>query len=272
MNQVVHPKGFSITGVMRLNAFDDLYTEPHFAVTELRKRRRNLELKKIIRSELNGSVKDVLKKFNRPRAVLFRQLATPTHEIIRFVRLAKNMGLEPLILEYHGDKFVGAGNRYKRTLGKMPIYQYTGADGRDMFRYKSTCDFNKSTGKAIHSVTCHNGEPLIAFHHRLFRSVTKLNPKTHCIDATNWFNSVGKKAGNYYEHLLRLFIRDGVLFESFIPFKEEGSFTSSVIAPSFNDVASRYGLRPLIIRLLPEIEETRLFWDSFPKKVEKFLS
>jgi len=29
-----------------------------------------------------------------------------------------------------------------------------------------------------------------------------------------------------------------------------------------------YGFRPLIIRLAPEKEETRLFWDSYPKKTE----
>ncbi len=261
---------FSSTGVIRFDTFDDLYTEPQLALAELRKRRKDAQLTDLVHRGLNGFAKEFLKRHSRPRAVLFRQLATPTHETIRFLRLAKNLGLDPLILEYLGDKFVSTGNRYKRSLGKMPIYQYTGADGRDMFRYKSVCDFNRFTGKAISSVECHSGESLVALHHRLLQSVTKLDPRKYCIDGTKWFRGVGKKAENYYENFLRLFIRDAVLFESFVPFKAEGSFTNSIIVPSFKAVFSQYGLRPLIVRLLPDVDETRLFWDSFPKKVEQY--
>ncbi len=271
MNKPLPHLRFSTAGVIRFDTFTDLYTEPHFALTELYRRRKDVSLKKSVHSELNGFAKEIIKKFKRPRAVLFRQLATPTHEIIRFLKIAKKLSLEPLIFEYLGDKFVGAGNRYKHSLGKMPIYQYTGTDGRDIFHYKSICDFNKFTGKKISNVQCHNGESLTAFHHHLFRSITKLNPKTHCIDATDWFNSVGKKAGNYYEHFLRLFVRDAILFENYTVTRDEGPFVTESVLPAFLKIENLLGQRPLIVRLLPDTEELRLFWDSYPKKVGRLI-
>jgi len=261
----------SLNGVMRFNAFNRLYTEPCIAFWDLHQRRKDSALKKVVRKNLGSSAEKFLKKFSQPRAVFFRQVATPTHEMLRFLKIAKQMKLKPLILEYHDDKFVSAENRSKRSLGKMPIYQYTGTDGRDMVEYKTVCNFNVSTGKKFKDIICLNGEKLIPFHHRLFRTITKLNPKTYCFDASEWFGSAGKKAEAYYEQLLAFFIRDGILFENFIPLRSEAAFMKKVILPAFEKIENQYGVKPLIVSLLPENEEMRKFWDAYPKKTKKYL-
>ena len=259
----------SLNGVMRFGAFNHLYTEPRIALWELKQRRADPILKKSVRRSLGSSATEILKKFSQPRAVFFRQVATPTHETIRFLKFAKQMGLKPLILEYYDDKFVSSENRSKRSLGKMPIYQYTGSDGRDMVEYETVCNFNISTGKKFKDVVCLNGEQLIPFHHRLFRTLTGLNPKTYCFDASDWFKSAGKKAETYYEQLLTFFIRDGILFENFMPFRSESAFTKTIIAPAFERLNNIYGVKPLIVRLLPENEEMRQFWDAYPRKTKR---
>jgi hypothetical protein len=181
------------------------------------------------------------------------------------------MGLKPLIFEYHGDKFVSSGNHYKRSLGKMPLYQYTGKDGRDMIHYHNVCDFNIHVGKPIAEATCKTGESLVEFHHNLFRKMTGLNPKTHCVDATKWFKRSVNGPMSYYEEFLSLFVREGVLFENFFPFKEENGFTQKIIVPAFKHIETTVGKRPLIVRLTSPEEEARTFWDMYPKKIEKFL-
>lgn len=260
-----------LNGVMQFSAFNHLYTEPRIALWELKQRRQDAVLKNHIRQSLGSASEELLKKFSQPRAVFFRQVATPTHETLRFLKLAKQMNLKPLILEYHDDKFVSAENRSKRALGKMPIYQHTGSDGREMVEYETVCDFNISTGKKFKDVVCLSGEKLIPFHHRLFRTLTGLNPKTYSIDASDWFESAGKKAELYYEQLLTLFIRDGILFENFMPFRSESAFTKSIVSPAFKKLKALYGVEPLIIRLAPEKEEMRQFWDAYPRKTKKYL-
>ena len=261
----------TLNGVVRFNAFDHLYTEPRIALWELKQRRQDAGLKRSVRQSLGSAAEKLLKQFRKPRAILFRQVTTPTHETLRFLKLAKQMGLKPLILEYHDDKFVSAENRSKRALGKMPIYQHTGSDGREMVEYETICDFNSSTGKKFKDILCLNGEKLIPFHHRLFRTLTGLNPKTYSVDASDWFASAGKNAESYYEQLLTFFIRDGILFENFMPYRSESAFTKSIVVPAFKKLKNLYGVEPLIVRLAPEKEEMRQFWDAYPKKTKKHI-
>lgn len=265
-------KGLSPNGVVRFDMFNDLYTSPKMALWELRERRKDPALKKAVRKNLGPAAETLLKKFNQPRAVLFRQVGTPTHETLRFLRMAKQMGLKPLILEYHGDKFVSAGNRYKRSLGKMPIYQYTGSDGIDSVKYHTILDFPAVEGRPLSGIRSLDGGSLIDFHHHLLSKIARINVDRHTIDLTSWLCTIKKKqALSYYEQVLNLFLRDGILFESFVPFRSEARFTHEVIVPSINQIKEHYGIPPLIVRLLPEKEETRLFWDSFPRKSGKFL-
>ncbi len=267
----VRPAPYMPLNMNAVEMLDDIFTPQREARRELIRRRKDQGLKQRIHEDLRPSAGAVLEKFVTPRAVLFRQIATPTHEVLRFLRIAKHMQLSPLILEYYGDKFVSAGNSYKRSLGKMPIYQHTGIDGRDIVRHRTVIDFNAYTGKPLSTVRCNTGESLIDFHHGLITKLTRFNTDTQCVDATSWFQGVGGHAKNYYEQFLMLFLRDGILFENFMPNEAEQKFTHEVMIPASQNVTIRYGLRPLVVRLVPKNKEGRKFWDSYPKKIERHL-
>lgn len=238
----------------------------------LMRRKKDAALKKLVLERLNPEAHAIIAKCGAPSAMFFRQVATPTHEILRFLRIAKHMKLNPVILEYYGDKFVSAGNPYKRALGKMPIYQHTGIDGRDNVKYRTVLDFNEYTGKPISSVKCNTGESLIHFHHKLLGKMSRLNVDAHCADATQWFQALGGTAQKYYDEFLTIFIRDAVLFEYFEPTETEQKFVREIMIPALHNVTKTFGLQPLIVRLVPKNKEGRKLWDSYPKKVEQYIT
>lgn len=254
-----------------LNSHDFLFMHHEEALKELTRRRDDARLQEATQKSLAQHGNFILKHFERPRAVLFRQVATPTHETLRFLRYAKDMDLEPLVLEYYGDKFVSARNPYKRSLGKMPIYQHVGADGQVSIRYNTVLDFPAYEGKSFYNVRCIHGEPLIAYHHRLLAATTGMDVERSCVDATPWFGLIGLQAEKYYEQVFTLFVRDGILFENYFVTPSERSFVEHVIIPAFNAVSRTYGVQPIIVRLLPPKQELQTFWDSYPKKIERFL-
>jgi len=240
-------------------------------VRELRKRRCNPDLRRKIENLIDLRHYPSMKGLERPCAVLFRQVGTPIHEVLRFFKQSKELALKPIIFEYHGDKFVSANNSYKRGLGKLPIYELTGRDGRDMVHFKTVFDMNKYGGKKFSEIVCHNGESLIDFHHRLLRRIAKINTATHCIDGTAWLQENGADAASYYESFLTLFVRNAIMFESYIPVSNEKMFVQEVVEPAFFAIEKRFGLRPLIVRLLPEHDEQRKFWEMYPKKIVRVL-
>ncbi|OGG57833.1 hypothetical protein A2853_00475 [Candidatus Kaiserbacteria bacterium RIFCSPHIGHO2_01_FULL_55_17] len=250
---------------------NDMFTNQRSALSELMERRKDLSLKRSVLQNLHPAGRTFLEKFTRPCAVLFRQVASPTNEILRFLRIAGHAGLMPIILEYYGDKFVSAGNIYKRSLGKMPIYRHTGMDGRDIVEFRTVVDFNSYVGKPLSSVRCKNGTPLIDFHHKLLTKIAKLNIGKHCVDATEWFQGSGGSAHEYYEQFLTLFVRDAILFEVVLPTASEEEFARNVIAPAFASVERTYGLKPLIVELIPKNKAMRIYWDSYPKEVEPLI-
>lgn len=250
---------------------DDLFVPQYKALQELKRRRQDLALKKLLDTNLDFVGQVFQNHFVRPRAVLFRQVATPSHEVLRFLRIARHMGLRPLIVEYHGDKFVSSGNAYKRALGKMPLYQQAGTDGRDIVQYRTIVDFNAYVGKPFSEVRCIDGTKLVDFHHKLLQRATRLNMGSSCVDATDWFRSSGGSAHEYYERFLSYFIRDAILFEVVLPTATEHQFAQEVIIPAFLKAQARYGLRPLIVELIPKNKAGRIFWDAYPKKVQTLL-
>ncbi|MFZ2886484.1 MAG: hypothetical protein WA021_01555 [Minisyncoccia bacterium] len=262
---------FASVDALDPHGHDFLFLTQKDALQELKKRRKDKALTEAVHAQLQEHGAYVLKNFAQPRAVLFRQVATPTHETLRFLRLAKNLRIKPLVLEYYGDKFVSARNRYKRSLGKMPIYQHIGADGVVAVKYHTILDFPAVEGRPMYSVKTLAGEPLIAYHHRLLHAVTKLPIHTSCLDATPWFGRIGLDAQKYYEHVFMLFLRDGILFENYFLTKAEKPFVDSVIMPAFDAVSRRFGRQPLIVRLLPSKKELQVFWDSYPKKVSRLV-
>ncbi len=251
--------------------FSYIFTSDKIARKELLRRRRDESLRTSVREMFSPAAAEVLAKCDAPRAILFRQVATPTHEILRFLKMARHMKLAPLILEYCGDTFVSAGNPYKRSLGKMPIYERMGSDGREIVKYNTVVDFNSYTGKTLSSVLCRSGEPLIEFHHSLLSRAARCDVPQLCVDATGWFDGAGGKAPDYYDEFLALFIRDAVLFEQFEPTVAEQTFTRDVFLPAFMRLEQKFGYKPLVVRLVGKNKEGKPFWDMYPSKIKQLL-
>lgn len=254
------------------SGFDHLFTEPHVAVSELKKRQADDKLAADVHARLGTAAPALLQHMTRPTALLYRQVGTPLYETMLFLELAERYGLNPLIIEYLDDKFVGAGNPYKRALGKLPIFQHTGSDGRDLVKYITVMDFNSFVGKPISEACCIAGMTLTEFHHDLLHKLTGKNPATLCYDATAWFSEHGKTATHYYEPFMTLLVRDCVLFENYEASKHLKPFMHDVVVPAFERVETMFGYRPLIVRLLPEHEENRAYWNSYPKEAESFIT
>lgn len=91
------------------------------------------------------------------------------------------------------------------------------------------------------------------------------------VDITKWFNDTRYESEYYYLYYLALFICHGVLFENFLTNKEELEFTKYKVLPSFNKLSEMFGVKPLIVPVVPVEEETDQYWWCFPKEVEKII-
>lgn len=246
---------------------DELFTEEQRAVAELMRRRRDVALEQRVHTALGEAARPIIDRCAKPTAILFRQIASPTYEALRFLETAKRLGLQPLFLEYHGDKFVTARNPYKHHLGKMPIEQRRSRNGSMQIRYHTLLDFPAFEGDILADVRSLRGERLIDVHHRALTQVAQVDPETVCVDGTAWFATTGSSARAHYEGILPLFVRDAILFENYLPSGHEGLFVRENVLPAFRTVTHALGAPPLIVRLLPKEEETAEHWDIYPHEV-----
>lgn len=240
-------------------------------MAELRRRRQDKTLARATRAVLGESAQSILKECAEPTGILFRQIATPTHEVLRFLDMTERLSLRPIILEYTQDKFVNAGNAYKKALGKLPIYQSRGSDGRDIVRNMTVIDFNASAGKRLADIKVKWGTTLQDFHHEMLKCATGLEPSEVCVDASLWFKKEGSAANKYYDAFMTLFIRDAVMFENYEPLPHLAGFMRETVIPAFERTTTKFGYRPLIVRVNPKQEELHAFWDTYPKMITRCL-
>ncbi|MBI4686204.1 MAG: hypothetical protein HY756_00180 [Nitrospirae bacterium] len=109
-------------------------------------------------------------------------------------------------------------------------------------------------------------ESLVDFHHRMLSIVA---PQIELFDGSYWVKSNGGKAENYYVNLLTPFICHGILFENFVTNAEEQRFAEEVVYPAFKEVEQLFGLKPLILPLLPPHNASDKHWFCYSEKVEK---
>lgn len=275
---VPHPnnymKGIDIEKLARdreaFNTF--VYTPLEEAMRELSDRECDGDLIEHLRSLETHPAPDVLK--GGSRAVMFRQLATPNYEAIKFLNiLSSNNYLQPVFWEYFSDKFT-SNNEYKRALGKVSFHAGTGKKGGAKINQYTIIDFNGSNGKKISEVKTLWGESLIDFHHSLFSLVYP--NKAVFFDASGWFRESGGSAKNYYESFMRLFVKDAILFEDFLlDDEEEREFTEKVFLPAFVKVFEETGRKPIIVPLVWSGKEKwsenekNPAWTHYPQKAEQ---
>ncbi|MBF0556769.1 MAG: hypothetical protein HQK96_19820 [Nitrospirae bacterium] len=182
--------------------------------------------------------------------------------------MAKEVQLQPLGWEYLEDKFCTA-SKDKLLLAKMPFLDGRNKKGETILHYRNIVDFHKHEGKRISTVKTLWSEKLVNFHHHLLSTMT-----FHAIevrDASLWYKSNGKTASGYYARFLSLFICHGILFENFVTNEEEENFATKVVQPSLKKIEQHFGIKPLIVPLIPMTNVQDKYWYCYPKNIEELV-
>lgn len=198
----------------------------------------------------------------RPCAVLFRQIATPNFELLRFLALASAQGLTPVVLEFHQDLFVDR-NPAKLALGKMRFHDGWGKNGGPRLKTVTVMDVNSANGRPLCEARTRWGRSLAGFHHDLLVSHGAW-PMLTAHDASVWFRENGGSARRYYTAFFELLINLAVLIESFPITGHDAAFTREVMLPSFEASLARQGSKPLVCRLDPPDAEGDPYWLQYP--------
>ncbi len=247
---------------------DDIYTSLGEAEIEIKKRHKDLKLKKKLEDFWGKNLPDFIHD-GSPRSVLSKSIMTPNLEFKYFMDISKEIGLDICLWEYHEGKFVGK-NQEKRHLGKMFFHHGHGKKNGNIINHKNIVDFSEE-GKKMCDVKTLSGKSLVDFHHEVLE---KYFSKEHfnIKDISEWFNKT-RTLDLYYLYYLSLFIRDHILFENFFfdGEKEECKFTCDNFMPSFKKVTEIFGYKPLIVPLLPHEHEKSHFWLSYDEKTQKIV-
>lgn len=240
-----------------------LYTPVSDAIKELEQRKGDKKLQDYIHTHLPNGIPSVMR--DKSNMVLFRHVATTNYEVIRFVIAADALDeLNPLILEYSGDRFLSR-NEWKHSLGKIRFHKGISKTGEHINESKVIINFVESDNKRISEVKTLWGDKLTNFHHEMFFD-SYPHFKDHVFDVSDWLATIGKGAKEYYKKFLLLFLRDGILFENFLIDKKEKDFTKSIIIPAIQEIIQECGYKPLIVALEPTEAEGDAFWLSHPLK------
>jgi hypothetical protein len=238
-----------------------MYTSLEEAKEEVWKRWNDAEL----RRRVLEYVGELPKGFGQePRAVLSSQLATSNFEYYRFAEKAKKVGLKPLCSEYSSDKFCSK-NPDKRFLGKVTFFHHKGRNNGNRTTSCTIIDFCTEDGKPLQEVKTVWGDEFVAFHNRMLKSNL---PTLELRDATEWYRRKGNNPASFYHHLLALFICHGIHFANYLDEGDEGNFTRDIVWPAIQKVTGHFGLKPLIVRLLPKESEADPYWCWYPGHLE----
>lgn len=199
----------------------------------------------------------------KPLAVLFRQVATPNYETLRFLSIASGFDMQPVILEFTTDR-LAMENVYKKSLVCTPLVEKVSTKGHVHFRRRWVCPPDGIRPQVrLSEMSTELGENLIDFHHRAF-DATCAHYGAIRVDASDWFSIIGR-ASRYYPAFMSLFCSHAILFESYSYGNGEGDFTRMIVDPSFDEATTEIGAKPLIVPINPTGIEDAPFWVCYPK-------
>jgi hypothetical protein len=202
----------------------------------------------------------------RRAAILFRQVATPNHEMALAMALARQFDLHLIIWEYHADQFVSLNN-CKRALGRMGFYSGIGRNGGRRMDYLNIVDFPRVDGQPLGEVRTLWGQRLVDFHHELLlKEFPQMSPDS-LFDATSWLERHGGRARLYYKAFTMLLIRHAILLETFEMSGKELEFTREIFIPAMQDIISSFGVKPLVARIEDIDSEGDEYWLNYPGRL-----
>lgn len=244
------------------NVQADLYTPLEEAIEELWRRWSNVSLRKRVEDYL-GIVPVNLR--NKPKAILGRFIATPNYEMWRFIELSKKIDMDPVVMELSLDRFC-TRNPDKLSLVHMPFYMGKDKNGKVLFEYQNVSDCTKHQGKHFADITTYRGETLVNLHHRLLSSYIRNLDGPIVVEDASYLLANGRP-GLFYSYFLPRFICHGILFENFTADKEEQLFVENVVIPTFTQAVKYFGLKPLVVPLLPDPSD--IFWRCYQYEFKK---
>ncbi len=237
-----------------------VYTSIEDIPAELTKRRNNKKLQSYIHNTLPAGIPEILRSGGS--AIVFVQIATPNYELRKFIAMTKGLdGLSPLFFEYHEDKFTD-NNEWKYNLGKLSFENGKNKNGIEIIERHNVIDFNSSKGKKLKEINTLWGQPLVDFHHDLFKNEYSLIEYKNIgfFDASKWFLESGGEPRKYYESFFKLFLLNNVLFENYMLNEREKEFTRNIILPALITIRKEVNVKPLIVPIQPTDIEGRPFW------------
>ncbi|MCG3143382.1 MAG: hypothetical protein HONDAALG_00723 [Gammaproteobacteria bacterium] len=199
-------------------------------------------------------------------AILFRQVATPNHEMHLAMSLARQFDLNLIIWEYHADQFVSL-NHCKRALGRMGFFSGIGRNGGRRMDYLNIVDFPRVDGQPLGEVRTLWGQPLADFHHELLSEDFPESARTGLFDATAWLERHGGRARHYYKAFTMLLIRHAILLETFEMSGKELQFTEEIFIPAMRDIISAFEVKPLVARIEEVDVEGDEYWLNYPGRL-----
>lgn len=201
----------------------------------------------------------------RPTAVLARQIASPSYEMMWFTRLARRHGFDALVIEHRSDRFT-VHNPYKRSLATLPIMVGRSQNGRPIMRRQKMVDLAAAEGRRLEDVVTRTGESLLDYHHRKLAQV--LGPDTpRVIDLSDVVPTYTTGAAGYYLEFLKMFSGRLILFEDFVADDQTAAFFQHTVLPAYRQAVSDTGRLPQIARLVPGPRTSSPIWNSYPAAV-----
>jgi len=253
--------------IFTMSSVSDLVIPPLEALQELNRRQQDPTLRVKIEEYLEGDIPEYFK--DGPILYLARHVATPNFETLRFKYLMEPFNMKAVVSQDTKDLFV-PHNQAKKALCKLSICRGIFQKGNKLnerFENISIIDFNVSNGKRFDTITTLWGERLVDFHARLFSKF--MRERVENPDDAAWIDRHHR--GNLLEHykkLLALFVTHGIFFEDYVMEDEhEVYFVNHVLRPACQFIEHRFGLRPIIVPLVPKTFESNRFWVSYPKEV-----
>lgn len=240
---------------------DDVYTSPEEAREEIWKRRNDQALKRRVEEVLKGDIPHIFDE--SPRIVLARQVVSPNYELLHFLDLAKHIRLEPAFFEYPADKFI-TKNDDKYYLAKLYFDGGVGKKGGRIITSKKITDIDKYDGKLFSEMLTLWGSKFIDFHHMLAAPIIQ---QADIYDISENYRRNGETAEKYYFYYLSLFLCHGVLAENYLLNDAYDALTEEVFYPNFIKVRDLFGIKPLIVQMVPNQEENDLHWRYYPQEV-----
>ncbi len=240
----------------------DIYSTREEVIHELNKRAADKDLAEKLESFLKGNIPQPFR--GEPRAILSRQMATPDDEFDAFYKKSKELGIEPIVFEYHDDLFT-TNNHGKLCLAKMFFYKGLDNDKKTKESEIRSIELggNTNENKRLRDIQTLWGENFVDFHHRILDKHYDIET----IDASDWYKAMGGKAYLYYVPYIALLAVRNVLFENLEPGRDD-SFFNEIFFPAVEFVEKEFGLKPLIMPIAPPEDMENIYWWSYPEKVE----